>query len=318
MIPYLHKSRPPLAPLTEAERALAAELRRDVEILASDIGPRGTFAPDRYALAERFLESSLVKAGYEVRRHSFEAYGAPPHSSEAHSVTCSNLEVAIPGTTHPDRIVIVGAHYDSVPGCPAANDNASGVAGVLAIARTLRPRSFRNTLRFVLFANEEPPHFNTNDMGSQHYALASRQAGEDIRGMICFETIGCYRHEPGSQQWPHPALNLVLPTVGDFVAFVGPTASKPFMKPAAEAFDRTQAFPLVAGAAPDAIEQVNWSDHRGFNEVGYPAFMVTDTAPLRYAHYHLSTDTPEKLDYNSMARVVRGLASMLTDLADAM
>ncbi len=308
MIPYLHKSRPSLATLTDADRALAAEIRRDVETLATDIGPRGTFAPDRYALAERFLESSLIKAGYGVRRHSFEAHG----------VTCSNLEVSIRGGSHPDRIVILGAHYDSIPGCPAANDNASGVAGVLAIARALCSRSFRNTLRLVLFANEEPPHFNTNDMGSQHYARASRQADEDIRGMICLETIGCYLHEKGSQRWPHNAPTFLLPDIGDFIAFVGTTPSKALVKAAAEGFERARAFPLLAAAVPDFIGMVSLSDHRGFNEAGYPAFMVTDTAPLRYAHYHLPTDTPEKLDYDSMARVVRGLTSMLTDLADPM
>lgn len=285
MLPYLHTSRPVLAPLTAAEFALARDLRRDVEILALDIGPRGVFAPDRYALAEKFLENSLIKAGYQVRRQTFES----------HSVMCSNLEVSITGVEHPDRVVIVGAHYDSVPGCPAANDNASGVAGVLAIARAFRATSSPCTVRFVLFANEEPPHFNMNDMGSQHYARAARKAGQDIRAMVCLETIGCYLHDAGTQRWPHGALSYVLPTVGDFIAFAGRTPSKDLIRRAAEAFERARAFPLLAAAVPDAIGMVDLSDHRAFNEAGYPAFMVTDTAPLRYHHYHLESDTPDKM-----------------------
>lgn len=305
VLPYLHTSRPPLGPMTLAQTGLARDLRRDVEILALDIGPRGVFAPDRYALAGEFLESSLTKAGYTARRQTFESHG----------VMCSNLEASITGVEHPGRIVVVGAHYDSVPGCPAANDNASGVAGVLAIARALRGSSFPCTVRFVLFANEEPPHFNMNDMGSQHYARAARAAGEDIRAMVCLETIGCYLGGPGTQRWPHGALSYVLSTVGDFIAFVGRTPSKGVIQRAAEAFERARAFPLLAAAVPDAIGMVDLSDHRAFNEVGYPAFMVTDTAPLRYHHYHLDSDTPDKLDFESMARVVTGLIAVARDMA---
>ncbi len=295
-------------PLSDAERALAAELRRDVEILATDIGPRGTFAPDRYALATQFLESSLAKAGYEIRRQVFEVDRVP----------CVNLEASNPGTTTPGRIVVLGAHFDSVQGCPAANDNASGVAGVLAAARALRARSFRNTLRFVLFANEEPPYFYTDDMGSQRYARASRAAGEDIRGMVCLETIGCYLRERGSQRWPHGAPALLLPNAGDFIAFVGRTPSRALIEAGAGSFRRARAFPLVAAAVPEAIGMVSLSDHQSFQDAGYQAFMVTDTAPLRYPHYHFPTDTPDKIDFESMARVVRGLTAMTADLADGL
>lgn len=308
LIPYLHRAYPNLAPLTAQEHDLARALRRDVEILATDIGPRGTFAPDRYRLAADFVESAVTKAGFTPTRHWVESMG----------VRCCNIEAVLRGTRTPDRVLVVGAHYDSVEGCPAANDNASGVAGVLAIARAMAGRPRACTVRFLLFANEEPPHFNIDSMGSQEYARACRKAGDDIRGMFCLETIGCYRREPGSQTWPHKALGLVLPTVGDFIAFVGPAQSKDFIRSSAAAFDRQQAFPLLAAAAPGQIDQINWSDHRGFNEVGYPAFMVTDTAPLRYEHYHLPTDTPDKIDFDATARVVRGLTGMVEELADTL
>jgi Zn-dependent M28 family amino/carboxypeptidase len=305
MIPYLHQHRPRVTPLTAAHRALAQQLRRDVEILATDIGPRGTFAPDRYALAASFLESSLTNSGYTVARHRTVSL----------DVEAFNLEATLRGTSNPDRILIVGAHYDSIIDCPAANDNASGVAGVLAIARALHNSPQPCTIRFVLFANEEPPHFNLDSMGSQDYARECRRRGDDIRGMVCLETIGFYTNAPNSQSWPIKGLGFVLPAVGDFITFVGPDSSKRLIKMAAAAFEAQSAFPLLAAAAPKAIDQINWSDHRGFNEVGYEAFMVTDTAPLRYKHYHQPTDTPEKLDYESMARVVDGLIGMIQTLA---
>lgn len=306
MFPYLHKSFPKLSEATREQSALAAELRRDVEILATDIGPRGYFAPKSYQLAEEFLTAAMGRAGYEISRQTWMAA----------SVQTSNLIATLPGTATPERIVVVGAHYDSVENCPAANDNGSGVAGLLAIARRLAGKSHLSTIRFVFFANEEPPFFNIDEMGSQIHARSCKAAGEDIRGMIALETIGCYSSAPKSQRWPHDALNLLLPTVGNFIAFVGPSFSKPLIARSATLFEKRAAFGLLAGAAPAAIDQINWSDHRGFIECGYQAFMVTDTAPFRYSHYHLPTDTADKLDYLSMARVVHGLISMISGLAD--
>lgn len=307
MFPYLHKSTPTLRETTAEQTALAAELRRDIEILATDIGPRGTFAPRSYRLAEDFLASAMKRAGFEVERQSWTELGVP----------CANLIAVLPGTTKPDRILVIGAHYDSVEGCPAANDNGSGVAGLLAIARRLAGNPRRSTIRFVFFANEEPPFFNINAMGSQIHARSCFEAKEDIRGMIALETIGYYSSAPGSQKWPHAALSLLLPSVGNFIAMIGPSASKPLIAQSAKLFEARAAFPLLAAAAPDAIEQIHWSDHRGYIEAGYQAFMVTDTAPLRYPHYHQPTDTADKLDYASMARVVEGLTAMTAALADS-
>lgn len=307
MFPFLSQSRPTLTEPDAALVALSRALRQDVEVLATDIGPRGTHAPHRYALARDFLFAALRSAGYTVESHDFEADG----------VACSNLIATLPGNRTPDRVLVVGAHYDTVEGCPAANDNSSGVAGVLALAREFADRPQPCTIRFVLFANEEPPFFNLGEMGSQIYARACRERGDDVRGMVCLETIGCYSSAPGSQRWPHDALGLLLPRVGDFIAMVGPSSARAFIKDAAGAFEAQRAFPLVAAAAPEMIDQINWSDHRGFNEVGYAAFMLTDTAPFRYDHYHQPTDTAEKLDYVSMARVIRGTAGMVRELANS-
>lgn len=292
------------APSTEI-LSLARELEQDVRILASDIGPRGYFLPKKYALAEQFLTSSLMRTGYDVTKEPTECCD----NSIAH-----NLIVEINGTTNPERVFVAGAHYDSVEDCPAANDNGSGVAGLLALARRLVDEPCASTIRLVLFANEEPPHFNMNAMGSQHHARECKKRGEQIEGMFCFETIGCYSQQRGSQQWPHPLLAPMLGSVGNFIAFVGPPACKSFLQVCVDAFARSEAFSLIGAAAE--IEQVHLSDHRGFIDEGFPAFMITDTAPLRYPHYHLPTDTAEKLDYVSMARVVQGTLTMLKAVAN--
>lgn len=307
MLPYLNRTRVTPTPPSKEIVALAASLQRDVEMLALDIGPRGYHAPKQYALAEQFLSTALKNLGYSVDRQAVQSVDGS---------IANNLIAELRGTAHPEKIIIVGAHYDSIEKCPAANDNASGVAGVLAVARALAGNPCRSTVRFVLFVNEEPPHFNMNAMGSQAYAKVCRQRNDDIRGMICLETIGCYSTEPNSQTWPVDALNAVLGTTGDFICLIGNTASRDFIKRCSEAFERADTFSQIAAAAPDTIDMINWSDHRGFNEVGYQAFMITDTAPLRYKHYHAVTDTPEKLDYISMARVMQGVIAMTREVAD--
>jgi hypothetical protein len=283
---------------------LAEELRRDVIMLAEHIGPRGVHSPKAYALAREFLVSCLQRAGHAVKQHEYDEGG----------VTCVNFEAVIEGDD--PRALVVGAHYDSVENCPAANDNASGVAGILALARRLHGAKPKHTIRLVLFANEEPPFFNINAMGSQIYARACRARGDELVGMICLETIGCFMSAKNSQNWPNGIAGLILPTTGDFIAFVGNTSSRGFIQRCAEIFGKRAEVPLLAGTVPTSLApMVEWSDHRGFNEAGYEAFMVTDTAPLRYEHYHKPTDTHEKLDYVTMARVLIGVERVVREVA---
>lgn len=294
--------------MTPGLRALADELRRDVVTLATDIGERHTGRPERLALAADFGESALHKAGFQVVRQTFSARAVP----------CHNLIAELRGTTHPDRIIVVGAHYDSVPGCPAANDNGTGVAGTLALARRFAGRPRRCTIRFVLFANEEPPHFHTETMGSLVYARACRARGDDVRAMYTLETIGCYSPEPGSQRWPPHPLTKMLPDVGDFILLTGDTKAKPLVKAAAEAFAGRTAFPMLAAAVPAAAGDIGWSDHWSFLQCGYPGLLATDTALFRYPHYHQPTDTPDKVDFDACARVVDGFEAVTAHFADTL
>jgi Zn-dependent M28 family amino/carboxypeptidase len=306
-LPYIRlPKRLPLGPMTPALRALADELRRDVALLATDIGDRNTARPRALALAADFGEAALKKAGLGVERQTFVAGGVP----------CHNLIAELPGTRHPDRVVVVGAHYDSVRGCPAANDNATGVASTLAIARRLAARPQPCTVRFVLFANEEPPYFHTEEMGSLVYARACRARGDDVRAMYTLETIGCYSDEPGSQRWPAHPLTRILPTVGDFILLTADTSCKRLVRTAADAFAARTPFPMLAAALPAAAGDIGWSDHWSFAQCGYPGLLVTDTAPFRYPHYHTPQDTPDKIDFDATARVVDGFEAATVALAE--
>ena len=291
-------------PLSAEEQQIHDNLKRHVEMLAQQIGERNIWNAEALAAAALYIRNTLEGHGYKVGVQSFKSGGQ----------TVQNLEVELQGTTAPQEIIVLGAHYDSVAGTPGANDNASGVAALLEIARLLAGKSHARTLRLVAFANEEPPFFYSGEMGSQVYAARSRQRGEQIKAMLALETIGYYSDQPGSQQYPFP-YGLFYPDTGNFIGFVGNLSSWRLVRQALGAFRASTAFPSEGVAAPGWVMGVGWSDHRSFWQEGYPAIMITDTALFRYQHYHAATDTPEKLDYQSLARVTRGLVDVAVDLA---
>lgn len=284
--------------------SLEARLRRHVERLAGEIGERHVLRPEALAAAERYIAATLRDLGCEVTRQNYEAQG----------VDCANLEVTIAGGARAAEIVLAGAHYDTVPGSPGADDNASGVAAVLELARLLRAARPARTIRLVAFVNEEPPFFFWGEMGSKVYARAARARGDDIRIMLSLEMLGCFADEKGSQGYP-PLLKYFYPAQGDYIAFVSNLRSRHALRRAFDAFRAGSDFPAEKLAAPALMPGIGWSDQLSFWREGYPAAMVTDTAFHRYRHYHQPTDTPEKLDYARMAQVVDGLARALERLA---
>jgi len=289
--------RGPLLPADDQLIQLAVGLRRHVVHLAEEIGERNLQRrPAQLAQAAEYIESDLVKCGYEVKRHGYEVCGS----------TCYNLEVEIPGMTLPDEIVIVGAHYDSVAGCPAANDNASGVAAMLALADEFSRRTTGRTLRFLAFVNEEAPYAHTNQMGSWVYARRCRERNEKVAAMLSLETIGYFSDVSGSQKYP-PGLGWLYPSVGNFIAFIGHTRYGRLVRHVVQAFRSSEPFPSEGAALPEIVSHIGRSDHWSFWQEGYPALMVTDTAPFRYPHYHTPEDTVDKIDFEKLARVVRGL-----------
>lgn len=300
----LKSFRGPLPELSPVQTALREELRQQVEKFAGDIGERNVFVPKNLAAAADHIEITLRNAGLTVTRQSFNASGE----------ICHNLEAEIPGATTRDEIVVVGAHYDSVPGSPGADDNASAVAALLALAKSPLLQKPARTLRFVAFVNEEPPFFQTEQMGSLVYARRCRERNENITAAIVIESVGFYSATDGSQKYPFP-IGLFYPSRGDFIAFVSRTQDRALVRRCVKTFREQVQFPSEGGALPGALPGIGWSDHWAFWQAGYPALMATDTAPFRSPHYHTASDTPDKLDYDRCARVVDGLAKVIEDLA---
>jgi hypothetical protein len=293
-----------LHPLDDDLTSLRNELRRHVEKIAGEIGERNLQHYPQLLAAADYIQQELTAAGFEVTRQEYQVRGHAFY----------NLEAQLTGAVKPNEIVIVGAHYDSVVGTPGAGDNASGVAAMLALARRFAGRETARTLRFVAFANEEPPYFQTPDMGSWVYAQRCRKANENIVAMLSLETIGYYTDEPGSQQYP-PPYGALYPSEGNFIAVVGNVGSRPLVHRVVDNFRRHAKFPSEGGAIPGDVPGVGWSDHWSFWQEGYPGVMITDTALFRYPYYHSPEDTPEKLNYAQMARVVDGLEAVIVELA---
>lgn len=281
----------------------ADELRRHVERLAA-LGERSVRRPAALEAAAGYIATTWQKLGYTVRRQSYLVG----------DTRCQNLEITMGGTQRSEEIILAGAHYDTVEGSPGADDNASGVAALLEIARLLQDLRPVRTLRLVAFVNEEPPFFFYGDMGSKVYARAARRRGDDIRVMLSLEMLGCYSNEPGSQRYP-PPLGLFYPDRGNFIGFVSNLRSCRALRRVITTFRRHSDFPSESLVSPAFVPGVAWSDQLSFWREGYRAVMVKDTAFYRYPWYHTPFDTPERLCYPEMAEVVKGLAGALATLA---
>jgi Zn-dependent M28 family amino/carboxypeptidase len=283
------------------------DLGKSLEILATRIGERHLGKPDQLENAAVWIESSLSGAnlGYVVERHPYEADGK----------AVRNLIAELPGRERREEIIVVGAHYDTVPGSPGANDNGSGIAALLALARAYAGDAQGRTIRFVAFVNEEAPYFQTEAMGSLVYARACRARQENIVAMLCLESIGYYSDEEGSQKIP-PGLEGTFPKVGNFLTFVGNESSRYLVDAAKSAFHSASKIPALGGVFPEEVPGVGWSDHWSFWQAGFPAVMITDTASYRYPYYHLATDTPDKINLEKLEDATRGVEAIISALAN--
>lgn len=292
-----------LPPLTAEEIQIKTNLTRHIYYLADDIGERNVIAYEPLQKTAQYIENNLRDSGYEVKSQEYTV--------EMRKVR--NLIAEIPGGAKANEIVVIGAHYDTVYDCPGADDNSSGVAALLELARLLKGSHPARTVRFVAFVNEEPPWFQTDDMGSLVYAEQAHKLKENIVAAISIETIGMYSDVEGSQQYPSGFKSL-YPSKGNFIAFIGNLGSRGLVRDAVDSFRASTTFPSEGSAVPAAIPGVGWSDHWSFWQQGYPAIMVTDTAIFRNPNYHQPTDKPDTLDYDRMARVVHGLVRVLAGL----
>ncbi len=296
-----------LPPLNETGESVRRNLEAHVRYLAGHIGERNFSTPDRLHGAAAYIEATLESMGYSVET---QAYGDVERPFK-------NLVVRIPGADRKSQILVVGAHYDTVAESPGADDNASGVAGLIEIARLLRDKPLRRTVHLVAFTNEEEPFSYSDLMGSVVYAKRAREQDAAVVGMLSLECLGYYSDEPGSQNYP-PPFSWFYPDVASFIAFVGNLKSRELVRRSIASFRRHAQFPSEGVAPPDSlVKDVGRSDHASFWAQGYPALMVTDTAPFRNPHYHKPSDTPAHVNFDYLARVVIGLSNVVEDLANS-
>jgi hypothetical protein len=280
-------------------------LKIHVEKLAGEIGERNMQHYDALNRAADYIRQTLEQREYTVREDTYSVGGK----------TVRILYTEVPGAKNKVEPFVVGAHYDSVQGTAGANDNGSGVAAVLELSRILKNETPNHSIIMAFFPNEEPPYFQTKQMGSLVFAKGFHSDYIRFSGMMSVETIGYFSDQPGSQRYP-AFIKSLYPNTGNFIGFVGNIKSRELLNRAISEFRLKTHFPSEGASLPGFVEGVSWSDHWSFWQVGVPAIMVTDTAVFRYPYYHKSADTPEKLDYDKMTRVVLGLKRVALKLAE--
>ncbi len=318
-----------------------AELRKHVTVLASDIGERNHYQQEAYDRATVYIVQEFERMGYSVTKQSYTI----PNNEEYKSAvgkTAVNIEVRKPGTDPTAPWIVLGAHYDTrvgmkkwnihgpviegKTGTPGANDNGSGVAALICLARRLKDVPTRNGIIFVAYANEEAPFFQTDEMGSRVHArsLVKELGSPDkVMGMMSLETLGVYSPRVNKKRRSAVAGALVgLHDRCDYIAFMSTNrfmrmhGGRSFSRKCAQVFASVSRFPVRALAFSYLTRGIAWSDDWSYMKEGIPSFAVTDTAYMRCDDYHETSDTPEKLDYREFAEVVLGIDAMVRKLAN--
>jgi len=276
-------------------------LRSTVERLCHDYSPRSHDHPENLDRVANWIAGEFGRAGLDVR---FQEYGTEQGLFR-------NVIGRREGSDPTAGVIVIGAHYDAIEGSPGANDNASGVAVLLELIRTLPPVTTERTHYFAAFSTEEPPFFGTDAMGSQVFANQLDKQGVDVALMVALDLVGYYSDDPNSQRFPSPLFRLLYPSRGNFVAVIGDARSGKAIERAKRGMMAASKLPIHSFRAPVSSGFVHLSDHASFRRLGMPAVQVTDTAFMRYPAYHRADDTPEKLDYTRMAELVRSLHGLL-------
>jgi Zn-dependent M28 family amino/carboxypeptidase len=290
------RTEPSLYPI----EAVIENLHQHVGYLSVKIGERHLWKEESLSRSAEYIEAAFASSGYRVQRQTYSCYGK----------NVSNLIAEKTGTEK--EAVVIGAHYDTVPGTPGADDNASAVAGLLELARLHRNIPARKTLLFAAFANEEPPCFGFSNMGSMVYAKSLKEQGQPVEVMVSLEMIGFF--QPGQiQHYPLPGMNLLYPKTADFIGVVGNFRSWKYVSLFKKGIKKHSAIDVRSLTGPEFFGGINLSDNSSFWHHGYKAIMVTDTSFFRNQNYHQETDTIDTLDFEKMAEVVRGLHFTLAE-----
>jgi hypothetical protein len=297
-------TQPWVTPVTSKPPAVSADaLKAHVKKLSVDLYPRSFANARNLFLAGDYIEAAFRKSGARVSEQAFAADGEPYRNIFAHF------------GPEAGPLLVIGAHYDSVTDrdgegggdTHGADDNASGIAGLLELARLLGQHPPSHPVVLAAYTLEEPPYFRTPDMGSAHHARWLRDQGQDVSLMISLEMIGYYSDAPGSQDYPISALSALYPDRGNYIALVGKFSDFGAMRRVKALMEGASPLPVKSINAPPLVQGIDFSDHLNFWDQGYPAMMVTDTAFNRNREYHKVGDTWERLDYARMARVVQGV-----------
>jgi hypothetical protein len=278
---------------------LKSHLRQHVQVLAGLIGERNTNRPSGLDAARSYITRQLTEMGLDVTPQHYQVPTRP----------AMNLLVRLAGSKPSLPALVVGAHYDTAPGTPGADDNASAVAALIEIIRAIHNRKLRRTVCCVFYDCEEPPHFATKQMGSFQHAKSLRENGQSILGMICLESIGYFPrrvdssiYRPWYIRWADQIFG------GRTIVIVSNLRSIPFGLPFVVRLITSGFFKCIPAALPGDDGPHALSDNRGYWHHGYRALMVTNTAMFRNPNYHLRSDLPDTLDYDRSARVTRMLS----------
>lgn len=279
------------------------KLRTHAEKLSQDYFPRSFTFPHNLDKAANYIKQEFEKAGGKTSEQTFDVKGT----------TYRNV-IARFGAETKERIVI-GAHYDSAGALPAADDNASGVAGLIELAYLLGKTELNTQVELVAFTLEEPPFFGSEQMGSFVHAASLKKESVPVRLMISLEMIGYFSDEPNSQKFPVSILGLLYPTRGNFIVVVSGLNNGLTVRSIKSAMSDASDLPVYSINAPAFIPGIDFSDHKNYWHFGYNAVMITDTAFYRNFNYHTGKDTAEKLDYNRMSKVVKGVHTIVIEAA---
>ena len=306
--------------------ASPGRLRHHVRVLSEDYLGRGFDQPQTLQRAADYIVAELAQSGVTVERQRFEVDGQ----------SYENLIARFGPAENSTPLLVMGAHYDSAltehdhgaavsagakptpqTHTPGADDNASGVAGLLELARVLAASPPTQPVELVFYTLEEPPNFRSDDMGSYRHAKSLQDSGRAVRLMLSVEMIGYYSDAPGSQSYPLAPLGWFYPDQANFIALIGEMKNFGAMRHTKAVMrassDESQPLGVYSLNSPRFVQGVDFSDHLNYWRLGYPAIMVTDTSFMRNPHYHQSTDTWDRLDYQRMAQVVRMLAAVALD-----
>lgn len=277
-------------------------LREHVYSLAKVLPPRSD-DPDKLDRSAEYIRDVLLSYG-DAKYQEFDVGG----------ITYRNVVLRL--GPEAGVLFVVGAHYDAAGGLPGADDNASGVAGLLELGRVLSRTALRGPVELVAYALEEPPYFGTRDMGSYRHAARLKAEGREPTLMLSLEMIGYFRDEPGSQTYPLPGLRYLYSNRGDFISVIGRLREIAAVRKIKRLFRANTDLPIYSLTAPPLVPGMTFSDHLNYWSHGFNAVMITDTAFMRNPNYHTASDTPDTLDYSRMAKVVEGVYGVVKSFSN--